>query len=118
MDRFNLGGCIVSALFLFLAFLPGRRHVFHANVENVLGGLLSEERSHLTCGGSGAGSRGGGRVAVGLGSCLDGIVDGLELLGELGVSPPSEPVHHNVVSSNVEMAEVFAYFFEYGAASE
>ena len=58
------------------------------------------------------------RVAVGFGSSVDVFANALHLLEELGIDPPSEGRHYDIISSSTQLAESFAYFFEYGAAAE
>ncbi|XP_067844816.1 ADP-dependent glucokinase [Heptranchias perlo] len=58
------------------------------------------------------------RVAVGFGGCLDIVVDGVALLKKAGIKPSKNPVHHNYITSEEQLAESFAYFFPPGAASE
>ena len=102
--------CFVSILFVLLASFLGRRDVFVADLDTILRGPLREERFRNV--------NSENRVAVGFGSCEDVFVDGLGLLRELGVGPPEIPRHHDVISSPEQLAEGFAYFFEYGAAAE
>ncbi|XP_060687329.1 ADP-dependent glucokinase [Hemiscyllium ocellatum] len=58
------------------------------------------------------------RVAVGFGGCLDIVADGIALLKKAGIKPSKNPVHHNFITSEEQLAESFAYFFPPGAASE
>uniref|UniRef100_H3BCH4 ADP-dependent glucokinase 2 n=1 Tax=Latimeria chalumnae TaxID=7897 RepID=H3BCH4_LATCH len=55
---------------------------------------------------------------LGFGSCIDIIVDGVTLLNEIGITPSSNPVHHNFIETEEQLAESFAYFFPPGAAAE
>ena len=97
-------------LLLLLAYVPIQQGRFRADLDVVLSGLLKEEAFREV--------NGHNKVAVGFGSCLDVFVDALSLFRELDVSPPAAPVHHDVIGSSRELAETFAYFFEYGAAAE
>lgn len=58
------------------------------------------------------------KVAIGFGACLDVITDGLQLLEKVGAKAPDEPSHEQVVNSKEDLENVFAYFFQYGAAAE
>ncbi|XP_067901406.1 ADP-dependent glucokinase isoform X2 [Heterodontus francisci] len=58
------------------------------------------------------------RVAVGFGGCLDIVTDGVTLLKKAGIKPSKNPVHHDYITSEEQLAESFAYFFPPGAASE
>ena len=57
-------------------------------------------------------------MAIGFGSCVDVFADALHLLEDLGIDPPSEGRHYDIISSSTQLAESFAYFFNYGAAAE
>ena len=104
--------CLVSIAVLVLLYLPYQnQNPLEADLERVLHGLLVEEsfrkidhRRH--------------RVAIGFGSCVDIYTDGIELLDELQVPYPEIAAHHDVISSEVTLAESFAYYFRYGAAAE
>ncbi len=58
------------------------------------------------------------RVAVGFGSCLDIIADGLDVFEKLGANPPDDPEHFNEVDNKEELEKLFAYFYRHGAAAE
>ncbi|XP_075059790.1 ADP-dependent glucokinase-like [Mixophyes fleayi] len=58
------------------------------------------------------------RIAIGFGGCLDIIVDGVALMQEAAIEPSYNPVHHNFIETETQLAESFAYFFPPGAASE
>lgn len=58
------------------------------------------------------------RIAIGFGGCLDILVDGVALLQESAIEPSYNPVHHNFIETETQLAESFAYFFPPGAASE
>ena len=79
-------------------------------LENVLAGLLAEERSvNLST---------NLPIAVGFGSCLDILVDGIPLMNSLGVPPPSEPKYHENIETIDQVAEMFAFYLSKGAAAE
>ena len=101
--------CLVSFLFLVLAsYIPTQRQ--GADLDRILHGLLKEEefpaKHHPR------------KVAIGFGSCVDVLTGGVELLERLGIAAPNEPSHNQVISSDQEFAETFAFFFERGSASE
>ncbi|XP_040053083.1 ADP-dependent glucokinase [Gasterosteus aculeatus] len=58
------------------------------------------------------------KVAIGFGGCVDLIVDGVMLLNKIGVPPTDQPLHHDYIESEVQLAQSFAYFFAPGAAAE
>lgn len=103
--------CVLSLLLLALAYRVHHRGQTNADLSRVLDGLLREETFRRV-------SHEKHRVAIGFGSCVDVISDGLEVLRALNIDPPESPAHHDVVSSERELAEGFAYFFQYGAAAE
>ncbi|KAK2158578.1 hypothetical protein LSH36_167g06004 [Paralvinella palmiformis] len=109
------GTCILSLTILLLAFVY-KRHgdtdgdELKAQLNTVLNGLLRAEQK--------VGLDPETRVAVGFGSCLDLIADGLSVLDRVGAEPPVRPRHVNEISSLTEFEEIFAYFFRHGAAAE
>ena len=103
--------CVVSLVFLILAYRISNKGHYHADLDRVLDGLLREETFRLV-------NHQRHKVAIGFGSCVDVISDGLEVLRALDIKPPNETAHYDVVSSEKELAEGFAYFFQYGAAAE
>lgn len=40
------------------------------------------------------------------------------LLNKIGVPPTDQPLHHDYIESEVQLAQSFAYFFAPGAAAE
>ena len=58
------------------------------------------------------------KVAIGFGSCMDIFTRAMPFVDEMGINPPETPLHHDVLDSNKGLAEILAYFFEYGAAAE
>lgn len=95
---------------ILLATLPYTKVSFRGDLQKVLNGLLYQEGRYVV--GSGR------RVAVGFGSCWDLVTDGVKLLTASKIPPPVTPEHYDVVSSREDLAKVFAYFFESGAAAE
>ena len=108
---FGLRESAVLALALSLATYFYLKRENEKNIlSQVLHGLLEEERSvNITE---------NLNVAVGFGSCMDLIVDGIPLVKQLGLQPPAAPRHHDVFSNKKQIAESFAYFLQEGAASE
>ncbi|XP_068586941.1 ADP-dependent glucokinase [Cebidichthys violaceus] len=58
------------------------------------------------------------KVAIGFGGCVDLIVDGVTLLNKIGLPPTDQPLHHDYIENEVQLAQSFAYFFAPGAAAE
>jgi len=58
------------------------------------------------------------RVAVGFGSCVDMIGSWLDILGRIGAVPPDRPKHYDSLHDMNELQQIFAYFFQHGAAAE
>ena len=101
--------CVVSLVFLALATFPMQKAP-QTDLMLVLKGLLREEDFREV--------NYNNKVAIGLGSCIDVAVDTFPFFEQLGITPPSQPSHHNVISSQEQLAESFAYSFEFGAAAE
>ena len=99
-----------TVLLLLLATLPYVKVSFKGDLQKVLNGLLYQEGRYLVGNGR--------RVAVGFGSCWDLVTDGVKLLDASRISPPVTPEHYDVVSNSDDLANIFAYFFESGAAAE
>ena len=59
------------------------------------------------------------RVAVGFGACKDVIVPALPTLTGAGIIPPEHPPEHvRIIQSKDDLQNMFAYFFQHGAAAE
>lgn len=100
---------MVSFLFLALAtYIPTQRQ--EADLTRILHGLLKEEEFPLR--------NQPRRVAIGFGSCVDVVTGGVELFEQLGIAAPEKPFHNKIISSEEQLAESFAFFFERGSASE
>ena len=97
-------------LIIIIAYIYVKNKNEDDYLERVLKGLIKEERSVNISKDL--------RVAVGFGSCMDIIVDGLDLLEKLGFQPPDEAAHHDLIGSEQELRETFAYFMREGAAAE
>ena len=57
-------------------------------------------------------------IAVGFGSCLDILVNGIPLMDVLGIEPPKVAKYHESMQSIDDIAEMFAFFLSEGAAAE
>lgn len=104
-------GAAISFIVLLLAYFY-KRHtddLLQARLQDVLSGLLkAEQKVPLPK----------AKVAVGFGGCEDIFVNGLQLLKRLNLTAPDEVKHHNFVNNAEELAELMAFFFSQGAASE
>lgn len=101
---------VSSVLIVLLAALPLYRVRFQGDLEKVLNGLLYQEGRYKV--------NHEKRVAVGFGSCWDLTTDAVTLMNRTNTQPPLSPKHFDVVSSQTDLAQVFAYFFNNGAAAE
>ena len=84
-------------------------HVQDAYLRKVLKGMLSLEANTLL--------EKPPKIATSFEATIDIVVNSLELFESIGLSPPEKAVAHDVVASEQEMAETFAYFFLRGAGS-
>ena len=75
----------------------------------VLDGLMSVERENPL--------QGTPRVASSFEVTIDYIVDSVQLLRSMRLDPPEEAKPHDVVKSEKELLETFAFFFNHSAAS-
>ena len=75
----------------------------------VLDGLKAIERENPL-----EGSR---KVAAGFEATIDYIVDSLELLEAMELEAPEEAKPHDIVKTEKEFLETFAFFFNHSAAS-
>ena len=57
------------------------------------------------------------KVAVGFEATIDYIVDSLELLEALNLEPPEEAKPRDILKTEKEFLETFAFFFNHSAAS-
>ncbi|XP_033488507.1 ADP-dependent glucokinase [Epinephelus lanceolatus] len=107
-------GPVVSLLVVLLAvwFRSPQDAVLDDRLDTVLSSLLRAE--------SKVGINGVARpkVAIGFGGCVDLIVDGVSLLNKIGLPPTDQPLHHDYIENEVQLAQSFAYFFAPGAAAE
>ncbi|KAM8946277.1 ADP-dependent glucokinase-like [Pelodytes ibericus] len=105
---------VLSLLVLLVAYWyrPVDENNLQNRLDTVLSSLLRAEQK------VGLDSDRPPRIAIGFGGCLDIVVDGVALLQEAAIEPSYNPVHHNFIESETQLAESFAYFFPPGAASE
>jgi len=102
---------VISVAVLIAAFVYRRGVKMETErMTAVLNGLLkAEQEAELT---------NQLRVAVGFGSCMDMIGPGLEILTDIGAVPPDKPKHYDSLHDLDELQQIFAYFFQHGAAAE
>ncbi|CAJ0930767.1 unnamed protein product [Ranitomeya imitator] len=105
---------LLSLLVLLLAywFHHVEKDTLQDRLDTVLSSLLQAEQK------VGLDAERPPRIAIGFGGCLDIIVDGVALMQEASIEPSYNPVHHNFIETETQLAESFAYFFPPGAASE
>ena len=101
---------IIAAIAAFYSYKHNTSNSEERRIENVLAGLLLEERS--------VNMSTDLPIAVGFGSCLDLLVDGKPLMDALGLKPPAVPKYHETIKTLDDVAEMFALFFSNGAAAE
>lgn len=103
---------VTGVVVAILAFLAAHYYYRYSNekyVDDVLQGLLSLERREPL--------KGTPKVATCFEATLDVFVDALDLLHAVGIEPPKKAEAVNMISSEKELAETFAYFFKHSAAS-
>ncbi|KAL0969330.1 hypothetical protein UPYG_G00225660 [Umbra pygmaea] len=114
-NRFSLMkyGTAVSLSVVLLAywFRPPAESMLDDRLDTVLSSLL---RAESKVGINNARPR----VAIGLGGCVDILVDGVSLLSKIGLVPTDQPLHHDYIENADQLAQSFAYFFVPGAAAE
>ncbi|CAG2176366.1 unnamed protein product, partial [Oppiella nova] len=57
------------------------------------------------------------KIAIGFGSCVDVIAQTRDVLLDR-YSPPKAAKHYEIIETRDELLEVFAYYFQFGAAAE
>ncbi|KAK3745461.1 hypothetical protein RRG08_046119 [Elysia crispata] len=104
-------GASLSVCALIVAYFYQRHadEVLQERLRDVLSGLLRAEKKVPVE---------AKRVAVGFGACEDIFTNGLALLDVLNITSPKEAVHQNSVNTPEELAQLFAFFFQSGAAAE
>ncbi|XP_066536560.1 ADP-dependent glucokinase [Hoplias malabaricus] len=97
---------------LFAVWLRSPRSVLDERLDTVLSSLLRAEQK------VGMNNIARPRVAIGFGGCVDIIVDAVTLLKKIGLQPADQPLHHDYIENEEQLAQSFSYFFAPGAASE
>ncbi|KAJ4947025.1 hypothetical protein JOQ06_009067 [Pogonophryne albipinna] len=107
-------GPVVSLFVVILSFWfrSPQNEVLDDRLDTVLSSLLRAE------GKVGVNNVARPKVAVGFGGCVDLIVDGVSLLNKIGLAHTDQPLHHDLIENEVQLAQSFAYFFAPGAAAE
>ncbi|KAK1891159.1 ADP-dependent glucokinase [Dissostichus eleginoides] len=107
-------GPVVSLFVVLLSFWfrSPQNEVLDDRLDTVLSSLLRAE------GKVGVNNVARPKVAVGFGGCVDLIVDGVSLLNKIGLAHTDQPLHHDLIENEVQLAQSFAYFFAPGAAAE
>ena len=100
----------IAILVVFGAYLYYKR-VTHQDkrVLAVLDGLMSIEQENPLLGTP--------KVASSFEATIDYVVDSVQLLRSMRLDPPEEAKPHDVVKSERELLETFAFFFNHSAAS-
>jgi len=57
------------------------------------------------------------KIAIGFGSCVDIVAQSRDVIIDK-YPAPKQPKHYDIITNNDQLMEVFAYFFQFGAASE
>lgn len=103
--------CLFSFLVLLCAFLYKKHHddASRSKLDETLSSLLRVEQS--------LGVNANAKIAIGYGSCIDVVSSARDLLTQR-FGPPAHIHHYDVISSEEELLQTFAYFFMRGAAAE
>ena len=106
----NIVATTVAIVVVVTAYLY-YRHVTSqdSRILAVLDGLKSLERENRV--------QGSPKVATSFEATVDYVVDSLELLEALKLEPPEEAKPHDIVKTEKELLETFAFFFNHSAAS-
>lgn len=102
-------GTAISVAIILLAYMFNRyKHDYNSNIlRETLTGLLREENSAKVSPET--------KIAIGFGSCQDIVVQSSQVIFD---RPPSYPKHFYSITNKEEFLQVFAYFFDHGAAAE
>ena len=106
----NVLASTLSILVVIAAYLY-YKHVTSQDkrVLTVLDGLMFIERQNPL--------QGTPKVASSFEATIDYYVDSLELLGTMRLEPPEEAKPHDIVKTERDLLETFAFFFNHSAAS-
>ncbi|XP_065660711.1 ADP-dependent glucokinase [Hydra vulgaris] len=101
---------ILGPVLIGIVYFCYNKNLEYKRLKNVLNALLLQEKSvnistELP-------------VAIGFGSCLDLLVDGVSLMNAITQKPPKEKKYHEKIKNLDELSEMFALFFSQGAAVE
>ncbi|XP_065182827.1 ADP-dependent glucokinase-like [Sycon ciliatum] len=99
----------ISVAIAVVMYFYSRQSTNELSLQLVRNGLLEEEAKA---------SVEDKRVAVGFGGCRDVFVDAVDLFDKIGSKPPSSTRHYSNVGNQAEVDQLFAYFFQHGAAAE
>ncbi|KAL8607397.1 hypothetical protein ACOMHN_024422 [Nucella lapillus] len=107
----SLTGSFLSVLVIFVAYNYKRQadEMLQDRMNQILSGLLRAEKKVPLA---------PGRVAFGFGGCEDLFVNAMEIVNRLNLTAPEGPQHYFAVHNATEFAELFAFFFQHGAAAE
>ena len=100
---------LVSLMVAIMLYLRSPSHSNSLSIGAVRNGLLAEESRASVV---------DRRVAVAFGGCLDVFVDAIELFDNMGCKPPKTTHHVSTIENQSELEQLFAYFFQHGAAAE
>lgn len=105
---FGIVGFVVLAIAVIAGFyyrnITNERHL-----RSILNGMLALEKQVKVTEAPVA--------AIAFEATLDIFVESLDLLKALGIEPPQRAQPHEVIDSELALAETFAYFFEHSVAS-
>ena len=106
----NIVATTVAIMVVMAAYLCFRQVTSQdSRILAVLDGLKSLERENRV--------EGSPKVATCFGATMDYFVDSLELLEALKLEPPEEAKPHDIVKTEKDLLETFAFFFNHSAAS-
>jgi len=100
---------ISSAIILLAAYIYFPYQSNQVDLKVVLSGLLQAEAMVQVSPET--------KIAVGFGSCLDVVGNGLHVLEKLGNLVPNTPENFKEIHNMDELMKTFAYFFMHGASA-
>lgn len=98
---------LFTALLLYGYMKPEDTASF--DVPTVLAGLLAVEAEAVV--------RSGAQVAIGFGGCLDRLGNSINVLNQLGATPPINSENINELNNLEELEKAFGYYFQHGASA-
>lgn len=104
-------GALLSLIFVLIAYWyeSSIDHNLRLRIELTLESLLNIEESVSVNPKT--------KIAIGFGSCLDIIVQSRDVIIDT-FSAPLQPKHYEMITTREQLLEVFAYYFQFGAAAE